>query len=104
MKGPAIDNPVENLVHDCMNGPATPPFCVLSQGIANVGFGALPATDQITPAAVELLGLRCDIARSPRGGGNNGTWSNDLNQFLLVGHHTNGTNIGGILETLECSC
>lgn len=43
------------------------------------------------------------MARLPTQGGDSGTWGDILNEFLQVGHHTDGTNIGGMIEIIKSS-
>lgn len=43
------------------------------------------------------------MARLPIQGEDSGTWGDILNEFLQVGHHTDGTNIGGIVEIAKSS-
>ena len=43
------------------------------------------------------------MARLPTSGGDSGTWGTVLNEFLQVGHHTDGTNIGGFVEVTKGS-
>jgi hypothetical protein len=37
----------------------------------------------------------------PTPGADSGTWGTILNEFLQVGHHTDGTNIGGFVEVAK---
>jgi hypothetical protein len=41
------------------------------------------------------------MARLPTPGSDSGSWGDVLNEFLNVGHSTDGLNIGGIVETTK---
>src|SRR5262245_50338311 len=43
------------------------------------------------------------MVRLPNPGSDSGSWGDLLNQFLLVGHASDGTNIGGMVETTKSS-
>ena len=43
------------------------------------------------------------MAHLPTPGGDSGSWGDILNEFLQVGHAADGTNIGGMVETLKSS-
>src|SRR5438132_10950984 len=43
------------------------------------------------------------MARLPTPGSDSGSWGDVLNTFLQVGHASDGTNIGGMVETNKSS-